>query len=91
MTSRRSLRSIALATTQAVVVVMLLAAVSLGADPTPSPSPLPQVVLESGDLRSEGEGPGLVGNPILILGGVVILGLATAFLTTLVLRLTRRA
>jgi hypothetical protein len=47
-------------------------------------------VLASGDLRSEGSGPGLVGNPLLILGGVVLLGLGTALVTIVVVRFARR-
>ncbi len=66
------------------------AAISLGADPTASPSAVPLDFLASGDLRSEGEGPGLVGNPLLILVAVVGLGLATAAVTVLLVRLTQR-
>ena len=66
----------------------LLAALALGADPSAIPSAAP-VVLESGDLRSDGAGPGLVGNPLLILGAVVALGVATAVVTFTVARLTR--
>jgi hypothetical protein len=47
-------------------------------------------VLEAGDLRSEGEGPGLVGNPLLILGAVVLLGFATAVATAIIARLLQR-
>ncbi len=63
----------------------LLATASLGADPSAAPTE----VLASGDLRSEGEGPGLVGNPLLILVAVVGLGLATAGVTLLIVRLAR--
>jgi hypothetical protein len=70
----------------ALMVVLLAAAAALGADPTAVPAEL----LESGDLRSEGEGPGLVGNPLLILLAVVGLGLATAAITLLVARFTLR-
>jgi len=75
----------------ALVVACLLTGAVLGADPSSAPSALPEPVLESGDLRSDGSGPGLVGNPLLILGGVVLLGLATALATVLLVRLTRRA
>jgi hypothetical protein len=44
-----------------------------------------------GDPRSEGSGPGLVGSPLLILLGVVVIGLATAAITALVARLARRS
>ena len=70
--------------------LLALAAVSLGADPTASPSAVPSDVLAGGDLRSEGEGPGLVGNPLLILMAVVLLGLATALGTVVLVRLTQR-
>ena len=70
----------------AVILVLLLAALALGADPSAASTE----VLAGGDLRSEGEGPGLVGNPLLILVAVVGLGLATAGVTVLVVRLGRR-
>ena len=66
--------------------VLVVASLALGADPGATPADL----LESGDLRSEGEGPGLIGNPLLILLAVVGLGLATAVVTMLVVRLSRR-
>jgi hypothetical protein len=61
----------------------------LGIDPTASPSMIP-AVLEGGDLRSEGEGPGLVGSPLLILGAVVLLGVVTATATVLIAHLLQR-
>ena len=70
----------------AVTVLLVAATVTFGADPTSVPTEL----LEGGDLRSEGEGPGLVGNPLLILAAVVGLGLATAGATVLVARISRR-
>jgi len=69
----------------ALLALLLVAAVALGAEPTAVPA-----VFEGGDLRSEGEGPGLVGNPLLILLVVLGLGLATAAVTALVVRLTQR-
>ena len=72
---------------------LVLTAVVLGADPTAvpaEPTAAPVEVLEGGDLRSEGEGPGLVGNPLLILFAVVALGAVTVGVTVLVARLTRR-
>ena len=41
-----------------------------------------------GDTRSAGEGPGLVGSPLLAVGGVLALGLAAAALTLLYVRAT---
>jgi hypothetical protein len=70
--------------------IMAGTAISLGADPTASPSAVPVEVLASGDLRSEGQGPGLVGNPLLILVAVIALGLATAAVTVILVRLTQR-
>lgn len=60
---------------------------ALGAEPTLTPTEL----LETGDPRSEGEGPGLVGNPLLILVAVVALGIATAAATLAIARIARRA
>ena len=77
-----------LVTVGALVAVALLtvATLAVAADPTA----LPAEVLEGGDLRSEGEGPGLVGNPLLILLAVAGLGQATAAVTALIVRLTQR-
>ncbi len=55
------------------------------AEPEGSPRP---AVLGSGDSRSEGEGPGLVGSPVAIAVGVVLLGGITAAGTLIVLRVT---
>ena len=63
---------------------------ALGAEPSAAPTMDPQAVLEGGDLRTDGEGPGLVGNPLLILGAVVLLGVATALVTVFVVRLFQR-
>jgi hypothetical protein len=51
------------------------------ASPTASPA-------AGGDTRSAGEGPGLVGSPVLAVGGVLALGLAAAALTLLYVRAT---
>ncbi len=72
--------------TLATLVLLVAAAVALGAEPTA----VPVEVLEGGDLRSDGEGPGLVGNPLLILAAVVGLGLVTAGVTALLVRLSNR-
>jgi hypothetical protein len=86
-------RSIVLALGLAIATAGLLFALAFGAEPSATPSAiastLPAAVLESGDLRSEGTGPGLVGNPLLILGAVVALGLGTAALTLVVARLAQ--
>lgn len=59
---------------------------ALGAEPSPPSAG----VLESGDPRSEGAGPGLIGSPLLILAGVVALGVATAVVTLMAARLRGR-
>jgi hypothetical protein len=50
-----------------------------------SPSPGPAT---GGDPRSSGQGPGLVGDPAFALLAVVGIGLATAMVTVLYVRLT---
>ena len=50
----------------------------------------PGELLAGGDPRSEGEGPGLVGNPLLILVAVIGLGVVTAGVTLVVARVARR-
>ena len=81
---------VTLAVTLAAMAALVLAGAAIGADASAAPSLAPSAVLEGGDPRSEGEGPGLVGNPLLILGAVVLLGLATAGLTALLVRLRDR-
>ncbi len=87
-----------------VAVALLLAAPGLAPgvgpvaaqSPGPAASPAPEAspsatdaVIGSGDPRSEGEGPGLVGSPALIALGVIGLGLLAAGGTMLYVRLTR--
>ena len=55
--------------------------VAHAADPTATPG-------SAGDTRSAGEGPGLVGAPGLAILGVLGLGLGTALLTIVYVRLT---
>lgn len=50
-----------------------------------SPAPSPDT---TGDTRSAGEGPGLVGAPLLAIGGVLGLGLLSALVTIAYVRLT---
>ena len=50
-------------------------------------SPAPSGDTE-GDTRSAGEGPGLVGAPLLAIGGVVVLGVGAALVTIAYVRLT---
>lgn len=90
--SRRARESITRALAAAVLgCLLLVASVSAqggepGTDrPTGSPG---STVVGSGDSRSEGEGPGLVGSPVAIAVGVVLLGGITAAGTLIVLRVT---
>ena len=85
-----SRRSRLLATSLLVAALIVLGTAALSADATPAPTVLPVPVLEGGDLRSDGGGPGLVGNPLLILGAVAALGAGTALVTVVVARLARR-
>ena len=57
--------------------------VALGATPTPAAA--------GGDPRSPGEGPGLVGEPVLALLAVVAIALVAIVLTTAYVRLTSRS
>jgi hypothetical protein len=63
------------------VIVIVFSDVTFAASPTPSAAPV-------GDTRSSGEGPGLVGQPVVIALGVVALGALTAGVTILVARLS---
>lgn len=63
-----------------------LAATAADASPPPTTAPLEDLIV-SGDPRSDGEGPGIVGSPLAILVGVVLLGLLTAAITVTVVRL----
>jgi hypothetical protein len=58
------------------------------ASPSPGPAASPGII-GSGDPRSNGQGPGLVGSPFAIAVGVVLLGLLAAGGTLLYLRITR--
>ena len=65
-----------------VLLPVLLPTAALGASPSPTIAP-------GGDTRSSGEGPGLVGQPLVVALGVILLGLAAAGLAVLYARLTR--
>ena len=67
------------------------------ASPAESSAPAPSVaasagpiVIDTGDPRSNGQGPGLVGSPFAIALGVVLLGLVAAGGTLLYLRIADR-
>lgn len=61
-------------------------AVVLAAEPEASAVAL----VPSGDPRSDGAGPGIVGSPLAILVGVIALGLSTVLVTIVLARLARR-
>jgi hypothetical protein len=79
-------RPAGLALLLALIALASLATLAIGAEPSASPAAL----FEGGDPRSEGEGPGLVGSPLLILLGVVLLGTVTAGATVLIARFAQR-
>lgn len=54
------------------------------------PAPSPANVVTSGDPRSAGEGPGLVGSPVEIALGILLLGLVTVAGTAVMVRVIRR-
>lgn len=69
--------------TLAVVAAWLgTAATALGADPTASPA--------GGDVRTTPAAPGVVGEPLLALAGILVVGLLAAGVTLLAVRLTAR-
>ncbi len=81
---RRARGLVRLAVGAALALVVLSVGAAVGATPGPEPS-----LLVPGDPRSEGEGPGLIGSPVAVAVGVVVLGLLAAGGTIVILRLTR--
>ncbi len=74
------------------VLVRALIAASIAlalAWPVHAASPTPSAGL-GGDPRSSGQGPGLVGDPVVALGLVFAIGLGALVLTLVYLRLTAR-
>lgn len=63
------------------VVLLAPAATAFAASPAPS-------TIAGGDPRSAGEGPGLVGTPVVAIGIVFGLGIAAAAVTLAYVRLT---
>jgi hypothetical protein len=71
------------------LVIAIAFAVAPVAGPPPrasAASPSPGIVAP-GDTRSEGEGAGFVGSPLLVALGVVLLGAGTAAVTMIYLKL----
>jgi hypothetical protein len=56
----------------------------------PGPSAVAGAI-EAGDPRSNGQGPGLVGEPLLVLVGIVLIAVATVAVTIVVAKATGRA
>lgn len=75
-----------LACIAALVTAAFLAPAAAPSAAADSPSP---TVVGSGDTRSEGEGAGLVGAPVLIALGVIGVGMVVAGATLVFLRLSR--
>jgi hypothetical protein len=74
-------RRLAFAGLVALVLLFVLATTSFAATPVPT-------TVSGGDPRSAGEGPGLVGTPIVAIGLVLGLGIAAAAVTLAWVRLT---
>jgi hypothetical protein len=81
------------------VLVIVLAALALSlvlaiAGAWPALAAAPEVtaapVIQTGDPRSDGAGPGIIGSPLAIIAAVVVLGLATAVTTFVLAHLTQR-
>jgi hypothetical protein len=71
-----------------VALAVLLPTTALAQAPaSPAPGASAPSMVGSGDSRSDGEGPGIVGSPVGIAIGVVMLGVVTAVGTVLVLRI----
>ena len=85
MTIRALARSIAACGRLATTTLWLaLASPILGASPSPTAAP-------GGDPRSSGQGPGLVGDPLVALLAVLAIGLGALVLTLAYIRVTGRA
>jgi hypothetical protein len=74
------MRRMTVAAAAALVLHLLGAAATLAAEPSPSAL--------GGDPRSSGEGPGLVGEPLLALGAVLLIAVVAVIATTAWVRLT---
>jgi hypothetical protein len=73
-------RALAFAFPLGLTIVLVAASAVLAASPTASPI--------GGDPRSAGEGPGLVGEPLLAIGGVLVIALVAVATTLAWVRLT---
>lgn len=59
--------------------------VAFAAEPSPTPAASAD---DRGDMRSAGEGAGFVGAPVVAIGSVLLIGLASAGVTAAYVRLT---
>lgn len=66
-------------------------AAGASARPTAAFQPTPGPAVDTGDPRSDGQGPGLVGEPLAVLAGVILIALATVLVTVVLARVTGRA
>ena len=90
---------------QSVAIALLLVALAWASASAQSPAPAtaapnvspasaaasPDPGLQPGDPRSDGQGPGIVGEPLLVLVGILLIGVATVVATIVVARATGRA
>lgn len=67
----------------AVAALLAAASVALAVDPTSSPA-------GGGDVRTNPAAPGLAGDPLFAVLGVVLVGLAAVVVTLIAVRLTAR-
>lgn len=77
---RSSERRIRRAVLAAIAMLQVFAGTMLADDPTPSAA--------IGDPRSSGQGPGLVGDPLLAVGVVLLIGVATVLASLAYVRFT---
>jgi hypothetical protein len=75
------MRRVALASLVALALLLILSTVAFAATPVPT-------TVAGGDPRSAGEGPGLVGTPVVAIALVFGLGITAAAVTLAYVRLT---
>ena len=75
------MKRVTLAALLAFALVLVLATIAFAATPVPT-------TVSGGDPRSAGEGPGLVGTPVVAIAAVFGLGIAAAAVTIAYVRLT---
>ena len=78
----RRVRQVVAGIAMGLVAAVAIAAIALGASPAPSEA-------LSGDPRSSGQGPGLVGDPAGAIAGVLLVAAVALALTLLYVRATR--